>query len=104
MRVSSSATFLIGELKPATSQFRRRYALSFSIKSSALVRSPVNIVGAAPSTRRHLQGQRRGVLVRVVEHVEGQVRVRVDFLRHHHHHRLGCGEALSGEVAAYREV
>ena len=48
IRVRVNETFLIGELNPAMSWLTRKYALTSSMKSSALVRSPVKIAGFSP--------------------------------------------------------
>ena len=48
IKVRVKATFLNGELYPATSTFRHRYAFTLSMKSLALVLSPRKICGSAP--------------------------------------------------------
>ena len=48
MRVRVKATFLIGELNPATSALTWRYALTSSMKAFALVRSPEKYWGSPP--------------------------------------------------------
>src|SRR5579859_4080850 len=48
MSVRVRATLLMGELNPVTSWFRRRYPLTSSMKSLAVVLFPVNTWGSVP--------------------------------------------------------
>ena len=48
IKVRVKATFLNGELYPATSAFRHKYAFTSSMKSSALVLLPRKSCGSAP--------------------------------------------------------
>ena len=48
MRVRVNATFLYGELYPATSALRQRYPLTSSMKLSTLDQSPLKTCGRLP--------------------------------------------------------
>ena len=63
MSVRVRATLLMGELNPATSWFRRRYPLTSSMNSSAVVLSPVNTWGSVPITDALLIGVGGGYLL-----------------------------------------